>query len=382
MSELHVKAIEEIGFSPTERLVMLIIAGNCNCRCKYCYELFKKTAYMEMTTARHLVRTEMEAARLHGVKQLTFDFMGGEPLLNFPLIRGLSEWIWANSWPVEYQLICRTNGLLLNDEMRRWMQQNKHRITFGLSMDGLPEMHRLNRSEELPDLDFFMANWAEQPIKITLFRDSVHLLADTVIHWHKLGIPFTITPGEGFEWGADAEKDFEEQMDRLVAYYVKNSELKPVEPLFSDHFRRCFPEGEAAQERPMLCGNNTGIVAYDCDGTPYRCHMFTPLVQGAKAAELDKQLAHTIYAEIDSACSECPARNVCRNCFGLNCRDFHSINISATRKYACRIQKKSFCASAELYLKRQSARLDSGAVLSDEEKETISLAIRVYDYFS
>ena len=75
------------------RHVVLLVAHDCNLRCKYCYEEFKDSRKMSFDTARGIVVNEMR--RLAGgseFSQVEFACLGGEPLLNFGLIRELVEW--------------------------------------------------------------------------------------------------------------------------------------------------------------------------------------------------------------------------------------------------------------------------------------------------
>lgn len=64
-------------------------------------------------------------------------FMGGEPLLEFPLIKECAEWLWST--PItdkQMMLFAPTNGTLLTTEMKEWFAKNKDRIHLGLSFDG------------------------------------------------------------------------------------------------------------------------------------------------------------------------------------------------------------------------------------------------------
>lgn len=92
-----------------------------------------------------------------GFDGVSIQFMGGEPLLAFPLIKDVSEWLWTKNIKNPYSLFAATNGTLLNEDMKGWFTANKHRISLGLSFDGDVSAHNTNRSNSasLVDLDYF-----------------------------------------------------------------------------------------------------------------------------------------------------------------------------------------------------------------------------------
>lgn len=79
-----------------------------------------------------------DAFEKEGFDYVSIQFMGGEALLGFSLIKGISEWVWKNEFSKPYELFASTNGTPLNDNMKRWSSKNKNRISLGLSFDGVP----------------------------------------------------------------------------------------------------------------------------------------------------------------------------------------------------------------------------------------------------
>jgi uncharacterized protein len=75
-------------------------------------------------------------------KQLSLIFWGGEPLLNYSLIRWCVEYSGRfNDFKWTYSLI--TNGVLIDEEKARFFAQNN--FTIGISIDGTKEIHDSKR---------------------------------------------------------------------------------------------------------------------------------------------------------------------------------------------------------------------------------------------
>ena len=117
---------------------------------------------MPLDIAKEAVKREFETAE--GYEGLVIDFMGGEPLIQFKLMREIAEWIWSNPWPKPHILSTSTNGTLVTEEVKAWFRRNADRLSVGLSLDGTPEMHRTNRGCSFRDidLDFFRTTWPQE----------------------------------------------------------------------------------------------------------------------------------------------------------------------------------------------------------------------------
>ena len=70
------------------RTCTLMVTHACNLNCTYCYEEFKGDRYMDRELAVSIVRKEFALVENSDMfDSLQVDFMGGEPLMNFPLIK-------------------------------------------------------------------------------------------------------------------------------------------------------------------------------------------------------------------------------------------------------------------------------------------------------
>lgn len=153
------------------KTIMLLVTYGCNLNCTYCYEPKKNQKRMTLEGAKQYV-----SGLVHNLAPSYDEFevqlMGGEPMMAFPLIKDLSEWIWQETWPLPIkQVFAPTNGTILNTEMRDWLTKHKEKICLGLSFDGTRLMQNFNRSQSSArvDLAFFAKNWLDQSVKMTVF---------------------------------------------------------------------------------------------------------------------------------------------------------------------------------------------------------------------
>ena len=203
----------------SSRSIVLLITQSCNLNCKYCYETYKNNEIMTIDVCKKILLHEFQKASKDGIwSHLAISYLGGEPLLNFDLIKEVSEWLWRQKWPLAYSLDIRTNGTLLSDEMVTWFSRNKSRIDVALSLDGLNETQIINRTDLHVDYGFFSKNWPHRRIKVVLFRDSLPILAKTVTEMLEKNLNIEFDIAAGISWtSADAEI-FESQLEDLMPF--------------------------------------------------------------------------------------------------------------------------------------------------------------------
>lgn len=129
----------------TNRMLRLIIlpTEQCNFRCKYCYEDFKR-GEMSLKTQNSIVKFVQK--NIQYFEGLRVSWFGGEPLLGMDVIRYLSN---------EFIRICKhtkrkyvsdmtTNGYLLSEKVLRELLQYKV-CEYQITIDGLREVHNLKK---------------------------------------------------------------------------------------------------------------------------------------------------------------------------------------------------------------------------------------------
>lgn len=137
------------------RQLLIETTSQCNFRCKYCVysENYKFTKgytnkYMEFNIAKKAIDYYFENFSGINYRNPTrvpiIGFYGGEPLMNFKLIRKCVEYInlnYNNYDEIQYNIT--TNGLLLTEETIDFLVENNFAII--VSMDGYKENHDRNR---------------------------------------------------------------------------------------------------------------------------------------------------------------------------------------------------------------------------------------------
>ena len=282
-------------------------------------------------------------------------FIGGEPLLEFNLIKRIVEYTCAkDTHGIRYIFYATTNGTLLTPELRHWFIQHKNCFVLGLSLDGTPDTHNKNRSNSFGkiDLNFFLETWPEQGVKMTLTEYSIKNLAQNIKYVHELGFKEIngVNLFEGtFDWGA--EKYIEmliPQLEELVEYYVQHDDLI-VNQMLNRKIALCE---ESNRELKKWCGIGTGSIFFDVDGTRQPCPYCTPMTfEPATLAEICEYDFQNNNNFVDNDCFEnCYLYPVCPYCPGANYLTQGTFR--KRDKSKCRIQKLITLYAADLEAKR------------------------------
>ncbi|MDD6204832.1 MAG: 4Fe-4S cluster-binding domain-containing protein, partial [Firmicutes bacterium] len=110
----------------------LHIAHDCNLRCKYCFastgDFHGERLLMPLEVAKKAIDFLMEHSGSR--KHLEVDFFGGEPLMNFDVVRKTVEY--GRRQEKKYGKVIRftitTNGVLLNDEIMDFLNKEMSNV--------------------------------------------------------------------------------------------------------------------------------------------------------------------------------------------------------------------------------------------------------------
>lgn len=328
---------------------MLLVTYGCNLNCIYCYEpktLRKKMSFGDACS--YIERTVNNLDVSYGSFEV--QFMGGEPLLAFEVIRQVSEWLWKQSFKTKLtQVFIVTNGTLLDDNMKKWFTANKDRICLGLSFDGDRIMQNMNRSNSssLVDLSYFVLTWPEQTIKLTVSPLTLNMLYDGVTSLHASGvkkITADLAMGKNVAWNDEYLQILHEQLLRLSRYYISYPDKHPVSLLCLD-----IDSVEVVpHDKPCGCGED--LVCIDVDGKEYACHLFSPITIGEDKAAIASSTLNFVRHEdfVDEICHGCLLQATCTNCPGMNYINTGQVN--RQDKFTCKANKVIFLANCEFAL--------------------------------
>lgn len=125
-------------------LMYLIPNNNCNLMCKYCFigKLNNKNP-QKMSEETMKIAVDKFATHLNSISKRSGEivFYGGEPLINFELIKKCVNYCKANKYNFKFSIV--SNATLLNDKMMNFIKENK--IGLGISIDGPKEINDKNR---------------------------------------------------------------------------------------------------------------------------------------------------------------------------------------------------------------------------------------------
>lgn len=347
--------------------VMLLITEACNLDCVYCYERAKTARSMSEEMIRQIIAQHMSQARFEAV---SFDFFGGEPLLEFRTIRNVVDWFHQQSWSKKHRFTMSTNGTLFNAENKAWFAAHSQCVIPMMSLDGTKKTHDATRcgsyDSVVQHIPFLRENWPTQPVRITIGPQGIHDLAQGVKEVHALDVPVEV--GLVFEnvWGTPTEKEnylkvYERELASLVEFYDLHPELDA--PMILS--RRIEGLLMAPDPKRPYCGAGEYMVCYTPDGSTYPCHRFTPLCSNHPCQILDTESL----PDRQDACSACQLLPICPTCQGYNLEDQGHVRHRTT--YHCDFFKLEVAASARLLIRRIGKKINQG-MLSDVEAADLS----------
>lgn len=300
------------------RIITLTLTQACNLSCIYCYETHKSSKRMSFETAKAIIDSEMK--KISEDETLEIDLFGGEPLLEFSLIKEIVLYV-RTAFPKKNAIFfIVTNGTLLTEEIKQWLVDNEDCVICGLSFDGTKQMQDINRSNsfDLVDLDFFAKQYPGQTVKMTVSNQTLDTLAEGVLFLQNKGFEVTCNLAYGIDWSNQAYREvLERELMKLIEYYLIHPEM-PICSMLDMGIERV-----ASQETVgRYCGAGLDMASYDVDGIGYPCQMFMPLSAGQEKANASHEI-HFFEDDIpeelqDKKCKDCVIKSICPTCYGSN----------------------------------------------------------------
>ena len=362
------------------KALCLHIAHDCNLACQYCFaeegEYHGRRALMSFEVGKKAL--DFLIANSGSRRNLEVDFFGGEPLMNFDVVKQLVAYGREQEklHDKHFRFTLTTNGVLLNDEVMDFV--NKEMDNVVLSTDGRKEVHDHMRpfrngkgSYDLVMPKFLkLAQSREQKryyVRGTYTHFNNDFAADVLsladYGFEQISVEPVVAPPE--EAYAITEADIPElcaEYDKLAKEMIKREKEGRGFTFF--HFMIDLSGGPCVAKRLSGCGSGTEYLAVTPWGDLYPCHQFVGqeeylmgnVFEGVTRTDIrDRFKACNVYTK--EKCSRCFAKFYCSGGCAANAYNFHH-DINDAYDIGC-----------ELMRKRVECAIMIKAALADEKGE-------------
>ena len=344
------------------KALCLHIAHDCNLACKYCFaeegEYHGRRALMSYEVGKKAL--DFLIANSGNRHNLEVDFFGGEPLMNWQVVKDLVAYGREQEkiHDKHFRFTVTTNGVLLNDEIQEFI--NKEMDNVVLSLDGRKEINDQMRpfrngkgSYDLIVPKFRKLadsrNQEKYYIRGTFTRNNLDF-SNYILHFADLGFKqMSIEPvvGEESDPYAIRKEDLPqimEEYDKLAKIMIEREKEGKGFNFF--HFMIDLNGGPCVAKRLSGCGSGTEYLAVTPWGDLYPCHQFVGQ-EDFLMGNVDDGIVRPEIADDFRSCNVYSKEN-CKNCFAkfycsggcmANSYNFHG-TIHDTYEIGCEMQRK------------------------------------------
>ncbi|MCR5676276.1 MAG: thioether cross-link-forming SCIFF peptide maturase [Lachnospiraceae bacterium] len=345
------------------KALCLNVAHACNLACRYCFagegEYHGDRALMSAETGKAALDFLIENSGKR--RNLEVDFFGGEPLLNFDVVKEIVRYgrSLEEAHDKHFRFTITTNGTLLNDEILDFVNREMDNIV--LSIDGRKEINdrmRPRRAGDASVYDEIVPKYLQVAasrggekyfVRGTFTRENLDFCED-VKHLADLGFtqisvePVVAEPED--PWAIR-----EEDIPALCAEYDKLAKLyldyrKKGKGFHFFHFNIDLEGGPCVAKRLSGCGTGCEYLGVTPWGDLYPCHQFVgneKFIMGNVRDGITRQdireefLASNVYTR--DACRQCFARYYCSGGCAANAWNFNG-DINTVYREGCDLQRK------------------------------------------
>lgn len=344
------------------KALCLHIAHDCNLACKYCFaeegEYHGRRALMSFEVGKKAL--DFLVANSGSRRNLEVDFFGGEPTMNFEVVKQLVEY--GRSLEEEhnkkFRFTLTTNGVLLNDEILDFV--NKEMGNIVLSTDGRKEVHDRMRPfrNGKGSYDLIMPkfkkvaesrNQTNYYVRGTFthynldFSKDVLSLADE--GFKQISVePVVASPEDAYALRTEDLPQIFEEYDKLAVEMIKREKEGRGFNFF--HFMIDLTGGPCVYKRLSGCGSGTEYLAVTPWGDLYPCHQFVGnedfLLGNVDDGIVKKNICEefkqcNVYSK--PKCKDCFAKLFCSGGCAANSYNFHG-NINDSYEVGCEMERK------------------------------------------
>lgn len=344
------------------KALCLHVAHTCNLSCSYCFASQGKyhgdRALMSFETGKQAF--DFLIANSGTRKNLEVDFFGGEPLMNWEVVKQLVEYARSveKKYNKNFRFTLTTNGVLIDDDVIDFA--NKEMSNVVLSLDGRKEVNdhfRVDHAgrgsydlivpkfkhlvEKRGGKDYYMRG--------TFTHNNVDFTND-IFHMADLGFkelsmePVVCPPGDPYALTKEDLPKLKEQYEILAKEMIRRN--KTGEGFTFYHYMIDLTNGPCIYKRITGCGSGTEYMAVTPWGELYPCHQFV----GDPKYSLGNVWTGVTRKDVQDEFRSCNAyaRKECKDCWaklycsgGCAANSYHATgSINGVYEYGCELFKK------------------------------------------
>ncbi|MBM6969025.1 thioether cross-link-forming SCIFF peptide maturase [Pseudoramibacter alactolyticus] len=342
----------------------LNVAHDCNLRCAYCF-----ASQGDFNGDRDLMPLEVGkkafdflVTQSKNRHNLEVDFFGGEPLMNFQVVKNLVAY--GRSLEKEYNkrfnFTMTTNAVLLNDENMRWIDDNMNNVV--LSLDGRKAVndHMRKTVSGGGSFDVIIENIKKMAALREASGKEYYVRGTYTKNNLDFGKDVEFLAAQGFRSVSvepvvtDETKNYailegdvnriKSEYDRLALAYLDKA-ARGLDYLFY-HFMVNLDAGPCVYKRISGCGAGRDYVAVTPQGTIYPCHQFVGnadfIMGNVDEGITNPQIKETFMGANllkKEACRECWCRYFCGGGCHANAWNFNH-TVMEPYDVSCEIEKR------------------------------------------
>ena len=344
------------------KALCLHIAHDCNLACQYCFaeegEYHGRRALMTFEVGKKAL--DFLIANSGNRRNLEVDFFGGEPLMNWQVVKDLVAYGREQEklHDKKFRFTLTTNGVLLNDEVMEFCNREMGNVV--LSIDGRKEVHDKMRPFRKGAGSYDLIVPKFQQFAESRHQDKYYVrgtfthynldFSEDVLHLADLGFkqisvePVVAEPKEPYAIREEDLPKLFEEYDKLAVEMIRRH--KSGEDFNFFHFMIDLEGGPCVAKRLSGCGSGTEYLAVTPWGDFYPCHQFVGnekfllgnVDEGILNTDIrDEFKCCNVYAK--EKCRKCFARFYCSGGCAANAYNF-SGDICGAYDIGCELQKK------------------------------------------
>lgn len=344
------------------KALCLHVAHTCNLNCEYCFasqgKYHGERALMPYEVGKRALDFLIENSGSR--HNLEVDFFGGEPLMNFEVVKKLVKYAREQEklYNKNFRFTLTTNGLLIDDDVIAFV--NKEMSNVVLSLDGRKEVHDSLRKtiSGQGSYDIIIPKFKKLVkarggknyyIRGTFTHNNIDFLKD-ILHMADLGFtelsmePVVCAPNEPYALTEEDLPILKEQYELLAKEMIKRDSENRGFTFY--HYMLDLTHGPCIYKRISGCGSGTEYLAVTPWGDLYPCHQFVG-DEKFKLGDIYNGIVNTKVRDEFKLCNAY-ARPECKDCWaklycsgGCAANSYHATgNILGTYKYGCELLKK------------------------------------------